>query len=545
MSDIIGDEPCPECRKNGHDSTGNHLIVFSDGGKYCNRCGYGVNSGVLREIEEDINVTDISDIKKLPSATLKDRHLNKSTLEHYGVKVSVSGASGEIDSHYYPIVKDSKVTGYKVRELPKKMYTQGDSKGAVELFGQKVTPSGGKKLVITEGELDALSVYQMLYKNNPKWPHAVVSLPFGAKAQAVADNLEFVNSFEEVLVYTDMDDAGKAVAEDIAKLVGAKAKVITTTEKDASDMLVKGKSKEFINAFWNAKEYAPDGFVTVDDVWEEATAMPTWGRPWPWPTLTKKTYGRRGGEGLYLGAGAKMGKSEFVNQYTDHCIREDEGLALFKLEETPPMTVRKVAGKLKHKQFHKPDGDFTQEELIEGVQSVKDSGVIFYGKYGTNRWGDVEPAIRYAVHKLRAQGRKFINIVIDPLTRLVDSDPSVANMQLTEISDSISKLAKDLDFFYIICTHLNAPKTGKPHEEGGKVHSNQFTGSRSMMRACYYMLGIERDKSADDEAERNTSQFVLLEDRAFGLTGKFDVFYNQSTGDYLEPERTFGTKEDY
>ena len=62
-------------------------------------------------IEEELNVTDISDIKKLPSATLHDRHLNKPTLEKYGVKVSYNGATNEIDSHYYPITKNGKVTG--------------------------------------------------------------------------------------------------------------------------------------------------------------------------------------------------------------------------------------------------------------------------------------------------------------------------------------------------------------------------------------------------------------------------------------------------
>ena len=150
--------------------------------------------------------------------------------------------------------------------------------------------------------------------------------------------------------------------------------------------------------------------------------------------------------------------------------------------------------------------------------------------FRSNRWDDIEPAIRFAVN----QGAT--NVIIDPLTRLVSSDPSEANKQLVEISDKISKMAKDLGFFYLILTHLNAPQSGKPHEEGGKVHSNQFTGSRAMMRACYYMLGIERDKTKEDEIERNTSQFVLLEDIEFGNRGKFDVCYDRQTGDYLEQD---------
>jgi hypothetical protein len=53
------------------------------------------------------------------------------------------------------------------------------------------------------------------------------------------------------------------------------------------------------------------------------------------------------------------------------------------------------------------------------------------------------------------------------------------------------------------------------------------------------MIGIERDKSLEDPIQRNTSQFVLLEDRAFGNSGYFDVYYNRETGDYLEPKQEF------
>ena len=61
-----------------------------------------------------------------------------------------------------------------------------------------------------------------------------------------------------------------------------------------------------------------------------------------------------------------------------------------------------------------------------------------------------------------------------------------------------------------------------------------------MMENCFYMLGIERNKDPNlEEAERNTSQFVLLEDRNFGNAGRFPVNYDATTGDYLEPAMVF------
>ena len=532
MSKITGDTFCPKCREKGRDKSGNHLILFEGGNAYCNRCGYKeVAASCSQEEIEDYGVN--MDPSGLPYKAIKERRLTQSTCEHFKVRTEASETTGEAYAHYYEVRKDGKVCGYKKRTLPKTFSAVGDTKGAVELFGQSVSPSSGKRLLITGGELDAMSAWQMFTEKYPSASFAAVSLPKGENTTAVKDNLDFVNSFDEVLIYTDMDEVGRKVADELAKLIGFKAKIVQTSEKDASDMLVNNKKDEFISAIFNAEGYKPKGFVTVKDVFDKATAMPTWGKSWPWPTMTKLTYGRRLGEGIYFGAGVKVGKSEAVNQIVHHITQVEGGkVAVFKLEEEPSMTVRKVAGKIMHKQFHVPDGDFTQEELIEGVNKVGES-VILYDCYGSTSWDDLKDAIRYAVIADKCQ-----DIIIDPLTRLTTGmDAAAANTELERVADEISKMAKDLGFFYMFFCHLKSPQGGKPHEEGGTVHSNQFTGSRAMMRACYYMVGIERDKTLEDEIDRNTSTFVILEDRAFGNSGRFDVFYDKGTGDYLESTR--------
>lgn len=54
------------------------------------------------------------------------------------------------------------------------------------------------------------------------------------------------------------------------------------------------------------------------------------------------------------------------------------------------------------------------------------------------------------------------------------------------------------------------------------------------------MVGIERNKDPDlTPKERNTSYFVILDDRKHGRSGKFPVFYDIDTGDYLEPPEGF------
>ena len=538
-SNIVGDTACPRCRENGKDSSKNHLMLFSDGGSYCNRCGYSESSskhkqsyGADQYPQRKITPTmSLTQYKSLPHKDLPDRKIKASVCEMYGVTVQCSEEDGSITEHNYPVHQEGSLIGYKVRRLPKTFKSVGECKGKVDLFGQHLF-SGGKKLLITGGELDAMSGYQMIKAKYPGYEPAVVSLPKGETVGAISDNLDWINKFEEVIIYTDMDAPGRKCANEMAELIGPKAKIMSTSLKDASDMLQSDKQAEFINSYYSAKLYTPDGFVTVDDVFDKATAMPTWGRSWPWPTLTKLTFGRRDGEGIYVGAGVKCGKSSLIDQLVQHITQVEGGkVALFKMEEDPAMTVRKVAGLYMRKPFHRPDGNFTQEELIEGVGMVKDR-IMLFDSYGSTSWDRLKSAIRHAVI---VGGCK--DVILDPLTRLtVGMDAAAVNTELEKVADELAAMSKDLGFFYVVCCHLKAPSSGKPHELGGTVQSSQFAGSRAMMRACFMMLGIERNKDPElDEVQRNTSSFVLLEDRTFGNIGRFPVYYDRNTGAYLEP----------
>jgi twinkle protein len=112
---------------------------------------------------------------------------------------------------------------------------------------------------------------------------------------------------------------------------------------------------------------------------------------------------------------------------------------------------------------------------------------------------------------------------------------SEANELLNTIMGEIASMVEELDFNFIYYSHLNPPKTGPSHERGGKVHENQLTGSRAMIKWSHYIIGLERNKDPDlPEYERNTTTVVLLKDREFGNVGKFRIFYDKETGDLVE-----------
>ena len=127
-------------------------------------------------------------------------------------------------------------------------------------------------------------------------------------------------------------------------------------------------------------------------------------------------------------------------------------------------------------------------------------------------------------------------IFIDPITNLTNGVPSgEANTALQEIAQELSAIALDLDLLIWIFCHLKAPLAGDPHERGGKVMSNQFAGSRAMMRSCHMMVGLEGDKDPDiPEEQRVMRRLIVLEDREFGSSGYVNLHFNTNTEIYTE-----------
>jgi len=558
---------CPECQKNGHDSKEDHLWLMADGKSWCcQRSEYHEDgkeyyefigkrekekkdeetyegkqslvtllagsggSSAIPEGDDDVftavdngsgstvkNIGEIGEYRSIRADVYK-------RFKYEGLLDS----SGKLTGIQYELLesKTDRFLAYKIRKLPKDFYCSASTgKGtAIQFFGQKTFPRA-KRLLITEGELDAMSAYQML----EKYRVACVSLPLGSNVSCLMNNPEYLKGFKEIYVSMDKDDAGKKVARDIANLI-PHAKFLEFSEKDANDMLTKGKQVEFVSSFWDAEIYTPDTIVRVSDVMDKVLLKPTMGEPWPWDTLTDKTYGRNPGQGIYVGAGVKIGKSEFINQVVAFDIGRKKKIAVLKYEEPPFMTVKRVAGKLDGIFYHRPGVTYSDIALMATSQTMEEY-LLMYPAFGKATWETTKEFIRYAA----LWGAE--TVIVDPVTKLTNHlNSSETENELRTLSDELACMAQDMGFFYIVTCHLKAPTTGPPHERGGKVQSYQYRGSRAMMENTYYKMGIERNKDPDlSEKEINTSTFVLLEDRNFGNTAKFPVFYDSTNQGYLEP----------
>ena len=472
-------------------------------------------------IRADTSLIDIGEVKALGK-----RKITEETCRKFGYTVGTFKGKPVQIANYR---RDGQIVAQKVRFANKDFTVRGDLKEA-GLFGQHLW-SPTRRIVITEGEIDALSVSQM---QGNKWP--VVSVPNGAQGakKSLARELEWLEQFEEVVLMFDMDEPGQEAAAECALLFSpGKCKIAHLPAKDPNELLVAGKGDEIVKAMWNAKAYRPDGIVTFADVRERALKKPPEGLPWPWPQLTKLTYGRRYGEVYALGAGTGVGKTDVFTQIIAQTALDlNEKCALFYLEQPPSETAKRVAGKAAGKRFHVPDAGWTQEELVETFDKIEATGNIFmYDSFGVTEWDVLLGQMKFLVH---AEGVK--HVFLDHLTALT-ADVEDERKELERIMAELAGFAQANQVCFYFVSHLATPD-GTPHEEGGRVMIRHFKGSRAIGFWAHFMFGLERDQQAESLKARQTTTFRVLKDRNTGqATGEvFYLGYDVPTGLLAECE---------
>jgi twinkle protein len=469
---------------------------------------------------------------------LTKRGLTEETCRKFGYRVATNHAGKPVQVADYRD-SDGTLVAQKVRGADKTFNVIGDGKN-MPLFGQNLWPSTGKRVVVTEGEIDAMSVAQVF---NLSWPS--VSLANGAQSakKALQRALEWLEGYEQIVLCFDMDEPGRAAVAECASLfTPGKCLIAELPLKDANEMVQAGRADDLRKAIWNARGYRPDGIVDLDDIEGRVLAAVEMGRPWFLPTLSKATFGRRKGELIGLGAGTGVGKTDLLTQsiaYDVATLGITTG-CLF-LEQNVAETGRRIAGKLVGKRLHVPDGSWTQEELQDAWGKLKASGKLhLYDSWGVNDWPTIQSKIKFMAVSLGCE-----HIYLDHMTALAAAEDD-ERKALEKIMAEAAGLAQAHRIVLHYVSHLATPD-GKPHEEGGRVMIRHFKGSRALGFWSHFMLGLERNQQADDPEERSRTTLRVLKDRftgqSTGLT--LGLSYDPQTGLLSEAEAfTDETTED-
>jgi len=480
---------------------------------------------------------DINNVESLPTREI--RGVREEICKGFGVKVLLSETDGQtITSHVFPDRVDGRVVGYEVKSTDKKITSVGDRKGNLQLWGQHIAmKNGGKKLFITEGRLDAMSLYQSLFDHKPKGyagKPSVVSVTKGATS-AVKDlmnNREFVDSYDDVIIVMDSDSAGQKAVKDVLK-VFPRFKSVKLPMKDSNEMLEAGESKKLYElAMYKAEHIRQGELVDIDaDLIQKALVKPEMGIPFPWRSVNKATFGIRPHTIHVVGAAPKVGKSHHEYQLIQHLLKLDHKVGVFDLENAPVKTAVRIASKEAKQDFTRPDKEFDPQTLHDTLLDLQGK-VRFYDRGASRDWSDIRICIE-EMHLLDGISLFFI----DPLTALISRyNSSEANDKLNEICTDMADLVNLYPITLFCYSHVNPkPKGSKPHETGAKVLSSEFTGSRAMEKWFHYGHGISRDRTDECPIERrNMSEFYMLFDREYGQQYKCDVYFEEDTVQYQE-----------
>ncbi len=538
---IVGDEPCPACRKRGRDRTGNHLINFADGNKHCPKCGYTeINTSKLlggMDIKEEmiptkLSVDDITEI--LPTFGIPHKDIDCETCERYGVKTEFNDR-GEPIKTWYPHTVEGRLRGYKGKSLDKSFSAAGDIKGG-ELFGQH-TVKGSKTLIITEGEDDCLAIYQVLRSrsNLVDWHPAVVSLSHGSSG-AITDlsrNLEFLENFEKIILCFDEDEEGRKAREAACPLLAGRVYFTKLGEKDANAMVLAGKEDELKwDILSHAKKYQPDGIINGADTWERykhSSNLECNPYPEDWAELNRMTYGFRRGQVVTITSGTGVGKTQFIRELKYHVYRTtDWNIADISLEEDVGESVSGLMSLHMDKRLHLPD--VAVEERDERRVHEELFGERRFSFY--DHFGGMDDASLF--NKLRYYGvTGHRAIFLDHLSIIVSEYAAEGGERerIDTIMTKLAKIAKELDVVIFIIVHLRKEHAGRSFENGAVPSLDDLRGSATLKQLSWDVLALSRDQQHPDLHCRNITKITVLKCRFSGRTGPADFLgFSESTG---------------
>lgn len=515
----LAHQPCGDC------GSSDALLINDDGSTKCYSCG------IFHPAKESKEIELSKDFIKGVARDIADRCITQETCRRY--KYNIGTYKGkEVQIATYRDL-DGNPKFQKIRFTDEKSFI---TIGKFEplLYGMNNFKGNDKKLIITEGEIDCLSISQVING------YPVVSIPNGANnaKEAIKHNLEWLERFDEIVFCFDMDRVGQESVKECAALLSiGKAKIMSLPLKDPNEMLKAGRVEELYKATWNALEYRPDGIVSGAELWNEIEKPITNGLSYPWETLTKLTYGIRPAEMIVFGAGTGMGKTEFFKEIETHLLVEHkQKIGIIHLEEQTRETVLGLMGKHSSIKFHLPDSEYSEEEKRKAFdETVGTDRVFIYDSFGTTDLDTIKNTIRYMV-----KGKDCKFIFLDHITALGDGleDGNNVNQYMRKVVSELANLTRELNFTLFTISHLRKGDNKKPHEEGGRVHLDDLYGAAALKQWASYVFGLERNQQAEDEDVRHTTTLRCLKDRYTGVAAgqTFNIKYCKDTGRLLEVE---------
>lgn len=518
--------PCDICGSS--DANG----VYDDGHTYCYSCEtYQSSSEADTSPSQSIPDKDTQKQKDLlegEAKALSARGLTEADCAKFSYWVGTNWKGEQVQIANYRDAS-GKIVAQKVRGRDKSFQFIGDANQPM-LFGSHLW-SNGRKLCLTEGEIDAISLSSCFQHK-----YAVCSIPNGAAGavRAVKQNFDYINGFDEVVICFDMDEVGQKAAQAVAEVLPVgKAKIATLPAKDANEAILQGKQAELVQSIWQAKEFRPDGIKSAKDyrnqitVDEAASAI-----TWPYSTLNEVLRGLRRQELVTICAGSGTGKTTFCKEIIHHLLMHDQKVGVIALEESNKRTLLGLVGVHLSKNLLVDRSQATDDEVLEGFDDLfGDKTCYLFDSFGSN---DIDLICQRIQYMARALDIDFI--LLDHISILVSAQEGDERRMLDAACTKFRTLVQELDIGLIMVSHLRRPD-GRGHEDGAAVSLSQLRGSHAIAQLSDACIGLQVDP---EEPDSDIRHIRILKNRFTGQTGAAGTLvYDRETGRLTEMELAF------
>lgn len=503
---------------------------FDDGHWFCFSCNAYTPAGDETFVVEQNSKMSDPRLISGDYAALPARKLTEETCRKFGYQIGMHNGTPVQIANY----RDSSgaVVAQKIRDANKKFAVLGQSK-KLGLFGQHLW-NYGKKLVITEGEIDCMTVSQL---QGHKWP--VVSVPNGANnaKKSLMQNWDYVNQFDEIILLFDSDDAGQKGARECAEALPiGKCKIGLLPSKDPNQCLLDGQGKAVIDAIFQARDYRPDGIISAADlradicIDDAASSI-----AYPYSQLTEITKGLRVGELVTLTAGSGVGKSTLVREIAYDLHMKGEKMGMIMLEESNKRTLLGLVGLHLNKNIVVDRSLATEEEIIDGFDDLfqDQRNIYLYDHFGSS---DVDVICNRIQYMVKAFDVKWI--VLDHISILVSGLATTDERKLIDMAMTrLRTIVQELDIGLILVSHLRRPEGDRGHEDGSAVRLGQLRGSHAVAQLSDICIGLQVDP---DNASGDIRRLVVLKNRFTGEVGSAGlVTFDRDTGRLIQADEIF------
>jgi len=423
-----------------------------------------------------------------------------------------------------------KIVAQKIRGKGKSFQFIGDTNN-ITLFGQSLWSGKGRKLCLTEGELDAISLSSCFQHK-----YAVCSIPTGAAGavRAVRKNFDFINGFDEVVICFDADAAGQKAAQEVAEILPVgKCKIASMPAKDANEAIIQGKRSELVQSIWQAQEFRPDGLKSATDyrsditIDEAASAI-----TWPYSQLNEILRGLHRETLTTIAAGSGLGKSTFCKELIHHLLMHDQKVGVIALEESNKRTLLGLTGIHLSKNLLVEREQATDEEVLEGFDDLfGDRTCYLLDHFGSSDIDMICQRIRFMAVSL-----SISHVILDHISILVSAQEGDERRMLDAACTKLRTLCSELGISIIMVSHLKRPD-GRGHEDGARVSLSQLRGSHAIAQLSDTCIGLEADP---DDPDSDVLHIKILKNRYTGQTGHAGTLvYQRDTGRLVEQELLF------